>query len=148
MTSGELLKKIRKEQNLSLRAVSLLTGVSHTQISDLENNINFGTVEKIEKILNSLQVSQELKAQYYTLRDLEKTPDSIKKELENLRKEIKELKNNYIIQNNSNTGDIMVGSVKNIGKSIDEDLKGLNDDEIQLVKNYIAFLKSQKIIKK
>ena len=141
MTSGELLKKIRKEQNLSLRAVSLLTGVSHTQISDLENNINFGTVEKIEKILNGLQVSQELKAQYYTLRDLEKTPDSIKKELENLRKEIKELKNSCIVQNNSNAGDIMISSTKNICTSLDEELKGLNDDEIQLVKNYIAFLK-------
>lgn len=148
MTSGELLKKIRKEQNLSLRAVSLLTGVSHTQISDLENNINFGTVEKIEKILNGLQVSQELKTQYYTLRDLEKTPDSIKKELENLRKEIKELKNSCIVQNNSNAGDIMISSTKNICTSLDEELKGLNDDEIQLVKNYIAFLKSQKIIKK
>lgn len=148
MTSGELLKKIRKEQNLSLRAVSLLTGVSHTQISDLENNINFGTVEKIEKILNGLQVSQELKTQYYTLRDLEKTPDSIKKELENLRKEIKELKNSCIVQNNSNAGDIMISSTKNICTSLDEELKGLSNDEIQLVKNYIAFLKSQKIIKK
>lgn len=148
MTSGELLKKIRKDQNLSLRAVSLLTGVSHTQISDLENNINFGTVEKIEKILNGLQASQELKKQYYALRDLEKTPESIKKELQNLRKEIKNLRNSCIVQNNSNIGDIMIGSEKKICVSIDEDLKGLSSDEIQLVKNYIAFLKGQKLLNK
>lgn len=147
MTSGELLKRIRKEQNLSLRAVSLLSGVSHTQISDLENNVNFGTIEKIEKILNSLHVSESLREQYYTLRDLERTPESVKEELTKLRKEIKDLKNSCIIKNNSNTGDILVGS-KSICTSIDEELKGLSDDEIQLVKNYIAFLKAQKLSKK
>lgn len=148
MTSGELLKQIRKEQDLSLRAVSLLTGVSHTQISDLEKGVNFGTIEKIEKILNGLKVSEDLKKQYYALRDLERTPDNIKLEIENLKKEIARLQNNYVIQNNSNAGDIMVGSTKKIYTSIDEDLKGLSEDEIQLVRNYIAFLKSQKIIKK
>ena len=147
MTSGELLKRIRKEQNLSLRAVSLLSGVSHTQISDLENNVNFGTIEKIEKILNSLHVSESLREQYYTLRDLERTPESVKEELTKLRKEIKDLKNSCIIKNNSNTGDILVGSTKKIYTSIDEDLKGLSEDEIQLVKNYIAFLKAQKLSK-
>lgn len=148
MTSGELLKQIRKEQDLSLRAVSLLTGVSHTQISDLEKGVNFGTIEKIEKILNGLKVSEDLKKQYYALRDLERTPDNIKLEIENLKKEIARLQNNCVIQNNSNAGDIMVGSTKKIYTSIDEDLKGLSEDEIQLVRNYIAFLKSQKIIKK
>lgn len=148
MTSGELLKKVRKEQNLSLRAVSLLAGVSHTQISDLENGINFGTIEKIEKVLNSLQMTDELKKEYYTLRDLERTPESVKSELIKLKQEIKNLKNSTIIQNNNNNGDILVGSTKNIYNSLDEDLKGLNEEEIQLVKNYIAFLKSQKLAKK
>lgn len=148
MTSGKLLKKIRTEQNLSLRALSLLSGVSHMQISDLENGVNFGTVEKIEKILNALKLDNEIKQKYYSLRDFEKTPLSIKKEIENLKKEIAKLQNNCVIKNNSNAGDIMVGSTKEIYTSIDEDLKGLSEDEIQLVKNYIAFLKSQKIIKK
>lgn len=148
MTSGELLKQIRKEQDLSLRAVSLLTGVSHTQISDLEKGVNFGTIEKIEKILNALKVSEYLKKQYYALRDLERTPENVKLEIENLKKEIAKLQNSCVIKNNSNTGDIMVGSTKKIYTSIDEDLKGLSEDEIQLVKNYISFLKSQKIIKK
>ena len=148
MTSGKLLKKIRTEQNLSLRALSLLSGVSHMQISDLENGVNFGTVEKIEKILNALKLDNEIKQKYYSLRDFEKTPLSIKKEIENLKKEIAKLQNNCVIKNNSNAGDIMVGSTKKIYTSIDEDLKGLSEDEIQLVKNYIAFLKSQKIIKK
>lgn len=148
MTSGKLLKKIRTEQNLSLRALSLLSGVSHMQISDLENGVNFGTVEKIEKILNALKLDNEIKQKYYSLRDFEKTPLSIKKEIENLKKEIAKLQNNCVIKNNSNAGDIMVGSTKKIYTSIDEDLKGLSEDEIQLVRNYIAFLKSQKIIKK
>lgn len=148
MTSGELLRQIRKEQDLSLRAVSLITGVSHTQISDLEKGVNFGTIEKIEKILNGLKVSEDLKKQYYALRDLERTPENVKLEIENLKKEIARLQNNCVIKNNSNAGDIMVGSTKKIYTSIDEDLKGLSEDEIQLVKNYIAFLKSQKIIKK
>ena len=118
------------------------------QISDLENGVNFGPVEKIEKILNALKLDNEIKQKYYSLRDFEKTPLSIKKEIENLKKEIAKLQNNCVIKNNSNAGDIMVGSTKKIYTSIDEDLKGLSEDEIQLVRNYIAFLKSQKIIKK
>lgn len=147
MTSGELLKKIRKEQNLSLRAVSLLAGVSHTQISDLENNVNFGTVEKIEKILNSLQMTDELKEQYYTLRDLERTPESIKQELIKLKKEIEKLKSNTIIQNNHNNGDVVIGKNEKYyyNSTNDElDLSGLDEKDIEDVKKYIEFLKSKK----
>lgn len=148
MTSGGLLRQIRKEQNLSLRALSMLTGVSHTQISDLENGINFGTIEKIEKILSALHFDDEKKQEFYAMRDLERTPKSIKLEIEKLKKEIEKLKNNCIIQNNSNNGDIMVGSTKKKYTSFDEDLKGLDESEIQQVKTYIAFLKSQKLMKK
>lgn len=147
MTSGELLKKIRKEQNLSLRAVSLLAGVSHTQISDLENNVNFGTVEKIEKILNSLQMTDELKEQYYTLRDLERTPESIKQELIKLKKEIEKLRSNTIIQNNHNNGDVVIGKNEKYyyNSTNDElDLSGLDEKDIEDVKKYIEFLKSKK----
>ena len=147
MTSGELLKRIRKEQNLSLRAVSLLSGVSHTQISDLENNVNFGTIEKIEKILNSLHVSESLREQYYTLRDLERTPESIKHELIKLKKEIEQLKSNPIIQNNNNNGDVVIGkNEKHYYNSTNDelDLSGLDEKDIEDVKKYIEFLKSKK----
>lgn len=147
MTSGQLLKRIRKEQNLSLRAVSLLSGVSHTQISDLENNVNFGTIEKIEKILNSLHVSESLREQYYTLRDLERTPESIKHELIKLKKEIEQLKSNPIIQNNNNNGDVVIGkNEKHYYNSTNDelDLSGLDEKDIEDVKKYIEFLKSKK----
>ena len=147
MTSGQLLKRIRKEQNLSLRAVSLLSGVSHTQISDLENNVNFGTIEKIEKILNSLHVSESLREQYYTLRDLERTPESIKHELIKLKKEIEQLKSNPIIQNNHNNGDVVIGkNEKHYYNSTNDelDLSGLDEKDIEDVKKYIEFLKSKK----
>lgn len=147
MTSGQLLKRIRKKQNLSLRAVSLLSGVSHTQISDLENNVNFGTIEKIEKILNSLHVSESLREQYYTLRDLERTPESIKHELIKLKKEIEQLKSNPIIQNNHNNGDVVIGkNEKHYYNSTNDelDLSGLDEKDIEDVKKYIEFLKSKK----
>ena len=147
MTSGQLLKRIRKEQNLSLRAVSLLSGVSHTQISDLENNVNFGTIEKIEKILNSLHVSESLREQYYTLRDLERTPESMKHELIKLKKEIEQLKSNPIIQNNNNNGDVVIGkNEKHYYNSTNDelDLSGLDEKDIEDVKKYIEFLKSKK----
>ncbi len=156
MKAGEYLKLKRKEKKLSLRQVAYKTGLSHTYISDIEKGNLIGTNETHEKIITGLSFTEDEKNYFYNLLIEEKTlpkylSDKIKyseKEIETLKTENKELKEQIIIKNNSNTGDIMVGSTKKIYTSIDEDLKGLNEDEIQLVKNYIAFLKSQKIIKK
>lgn len=156
MKAGEYLKLKRKEKKLSLRQVAYKTGLSHTYISDIEKGNLIGTNETHEKIITGLSFTEDEKNYFYNLLIEEKTlpkylSDKIKyseKEIETLKTENKELKEQIIIKNNSNAGDIMVGSTKKIYTSIDEDLKGLSEDEIQLVKNYIAFLKSQKIIKK
>lgn len=156
MKAGEYLKLKRKEKKLSLRQVAYKTGLSHTYISDIEKGNLIGTNETHEKIITGLSFTEDEKNYFYNLLIEEKTlpkylSDKIKyseKEIETLKTENKELKEQITIKNNSNAGDIMVGSTKKTYTSIDEDLKGLSEDEIQLVKNYIAFLKSQKIIKK
>ncbi|MBR8749423.1 LexA repressor [Fusobacterium sp. DD29] len=93
MKSGEFLKKCRIKLGLSLRALSGASGVSHTQIADLENGVNFGTYEKIDKILDALKLTSEEKELYYRMRDLEKTPVSVKEELEKLQRQVNYYKN-------------------------------------------------------
>lgn len=140
MTIGEFLRKKRKEKDISLRQLSYKIKLSHTNIADIEK----GTVKKessILKIIAGLGLNDEEKMTALELMVNNDTP-------KDLQDDVLDLKKALIIQNNSNAGDIMVGSTKKIYTSIDEDLKGLSEDEIQLVKNYIAFLKSQKIIKK
>lgn len=140
MTIGEFLRKKREEKDISLRQLSYKIKLSHTNIADIEK----GTVKKessILKIIAGLGLNDEEKMTALELMVNSDTP-------KDLRDDVLDLKKALIIQNNSNAGDIMVGSTKKIYTSIDEDLKGLNEDEIQLVRNYIAFLKSQKIIKK
>lgn len=156
MKIGEFLKEKRLEKNLSLRQVAYKTGLSHTYISDIEKGNLLGTNETQEKIMIALNFTEEEKNFFYSLLiEDDSIPNFITEkmnkfeiEIEKLKKENKKLKEQIIIKNNNNIGDIMVGSTKNICTSFDEEIKGLNDDEIQLVKNYIAFLKSQKIIKK
>lgn len=156
MTSGEFLKNLRNKQGLSLRALGLLSKVSHTQISDLEKNVNFGTSEKLERILSALQATQEEMKKYYYLRDCEKTPQSIIFEIENLKKEIQSLRTENIklkqqisINNNNNIGNISAG---NVTFSINDNnsnlsLEGLSTEQIEEVKKYIEFLKVQNKIK-
>lgn len=140
MTIGEFLRKKREEKDISLRQLSYKIKLSHTNIADIEK----GTVKKessILKIIAGLGLNDEEKMTALELMVNSDTPKDLRDDVLNLKKAL-------IIQNNSNAGDIMVGSAKKIYTSIDEDLKGLSEDEIQLVRNYIAFLKSQKIIKK
>lgn len=156
MKIGEFLKEKRLEKNLSLRQVAYKTGLSHTYISDIEKGNLLGTNETQEKIMIALNFTEEEKNFFYSLLiEDDSIPNFITEkmnkfeiEIEKLKKENKKLKEQIIIKNNNNIGDIMVGSTKNICTSFDEEIKGLNDDEIQLVKNYIAFLKTQKLSKK
>lgn len=157
MTSGEFLKQLRNKQKLSLRALSFLSGVSHTQISDLEKNINFGTLEKLEKILSCLKATPKEIERYYYLRDCEKTPKNImnklketKNENETLRAENIKLKHQISISNNSNIGTISVGNVNISSNSTGEvlDLQGLSLEQVKEVKKYIEFLKIQNEITK
>lgn len=156
MKAGEYLQLKRKEKKLSLRQVAYKTGLSHTYISDIEKGNLIGTNETHEKLISGLTFNEDEKNFFYNLLIEDNTlphfitekMKSSKKEIEKLEAENKELKEQIIIQNNSNNGDIMVGSTKKIYTSFDEDLKGLDENEIQQVKTYIAFLKSQKLMKK
>ncbi len=140
MTIGEYLKEKRNEKGLSLRQLAYKIKLSHTSISDIEK----GVIKKessILKIISALNLTNPEKEKALQLLVEELTPAD-------LQDDVLDYKKALIVQNNSNAGDILIGSTKKISTSIDEDLKGLNEDEIQLVKNYISFLKSQKIIKK
>lgn len=151
MKAGEYIKIKRKEKNMSLRQVAYKTGLSHTYISDIEKGNLIGTNETHEKIISGLNFTSEEKKAFYNLliedRALPKyiieKMNSMEKEIKSLKDENEKLKAQIIIKNNSNAGDIMVDSVKTICTSFDEELKGLNDNDVQSVRNYIAFLKNK-----
>lgn len=82
MSSGKFLRSLRENKGFSLRQVSIKSGVSHTQIADIEKGVNYGTKEKLDKILMALGASDKEIEKFYDMQDYEKTPDSIKKKLE------------------------------------------------------------------
>ena len=82
MSSGKFLRSLRENKGFSLRQVSIKSGVSHTQIADIEKGVNYGTKEKLDKILMALGASGKEITKFYDMQDYEKTPDSIKKKLE------------------------------------------------------------------
>lgn len=82
MSSGKFLRSLRENKGFSLRQVSIKSGVSHTQIADIEKGVNYGTKEKLDKILMALGASNKEIEKFYDMQDYEKTPDSIKKKLE------------------------------------------------------------------
>ncbi|MGL5621194.1 XRE family transcriptional regulator [Cetobacterium sp.] len=82
MSSGKFLRSLRENKGFSLRQVSIKSGVSHTQIADIEKGVNYGTKEKLDKILMALGASGKEIEKFYDMQDYEKTPESIKKKLE------------------------------------------------------------------
>lgn len=140
MTVGEYLKQKRIEKGLSLRQLAYKINLSHTNISDIEK----GVIKKessILRILGALNLSAQENEKALELLVKDTTPEGLQDDVFNLKKSL-------IIKNNSNNGNIIVGNNNNnTVASVDEELKGLSEAEIQLVKNYIAFLKSQKIEK-
>jgi len=121
MESGFYLRELRNNKKFSLRSLSIKSGVSHTQIADLEKGINFGTVEKLEKILNALGATEEQKMKFYYLRDYEKTPETIKKELNEYKS-------------------IPLEILKNRAEHLTEKLKRLDVEELNKLEEYIDFL--------
>ncbi len=81
MSSGKFLRSLRENKGFSLRQVSIKSGVSHTQIADIEKGVNYGTRDKLDKILMALGASDKEIEKFYDMQDYEKTPDSIKKKL-------------------------------------------------------------------
>ncbi|WP_448821258.1 XRE family transcriptional regulator [Cetobacterium sp.] len=81
MTVGERLKNRRKEKKMSLRHLAYKVGFSHTNIADIEKGI-VKKIDSIKKIMNALDFSEEEKKELLLKLDYEKSPDSIKKKLE------------------------------------------------------------------
>lgn len=102
MRAGEYLRILREKKDMSLRQVSIKSGVSHTQIADVEKGNNYGTREKLEMILSALRLTEKEKTKFFELQNLEKTPEEIKYRLEKLIKENEELKKNIHIGENCN----------------------------------------------
>ena len=55
---GENLKNIRKSMGLSLDAVSSMTGVSKTMLSQIERSESVPTLATVSKIANGLKIRQ------------------------------------------------------------------------------------------
>ena len=139
---GAFIEKLRNDRKLGFNQLALKSDVNVRSLNEIIN----GNAKRI----NPFHLQKIAKALNVDYRDFYRMIEYLGEdnEIELLKIQIKKLKNSNIIQNNNNNGDILVGSTKNIYNSLDEDLKGLNEDEIQLVKNYIVFLKSQKLAKK
>lgn len=142
MTIGEFLKIKRKEKGLSLRQVAYKINVSHTNVADTEKGI-IKKESTILKIMSALNLTPEEKEEALRLLIEEIAP----KDLQN---EMLALKKGLVIQNNSNMGNITVGSNIKISPNTNNlilNLDGLTDEQIEEVKKYIEFLKVQNKIK-
>lgn len=57
MTLGEKIRELRSIKNISLREFAKLTGLSKTTLSDLENDNKNPSLESLNKIAYSLDIS-------------------------------------------------------------------------------------------
>ncbi len=149
MKAGEFLKKIRLEKKLSLRQMSYKTNLSHTFISEIEKGKLNGTLSSQEKILNALELTTEEKQKFYKLSELEKLPSNIRmdiiemeNEIQRLKKELEECKNQLNVENNSNNGHIIVGDGNKInhsyaGTELCKELNELSEKEKEKVLKFI-----------
>lgn len=58
---GEMIKKVRKERNLTQEQLGELIGVQKAQISKIENNINNITIGTMLKVFQALKTKIKLK---------------------------------------------------------------------------------------
>lgn len=133
---ANFVKKEREKTNLGLNQISIKADVASSIWSRLENaklsKINPFLLQKVGKALNI-----DYKELYKIVGFLDKN-------------EI--IKDSFIVQQNSHTGDIIVGnnSTQKVITSTASnlDLEGLNPEQIEEVKKYIEFLKVQNKIKR
>lgn len=125
MLIGDYLKKKRKEKGLSLRAVAKISGMSHSNVSDIEKGI-VKREESILKIMASLGLNENEKLQGLRILVKESTPVELQEDVLNMKKAL-------ILKDNP---------VENINHGID--LSDLNEEEVHLVKLYVEFLKSKR----
>lgn len=60
---GDMIKRVRKERNLTQEQLGELVGVKKAQISRLENNTKNVTVETIIKIFNAMKAEVNFSVQ-------------------------------------------------------------------------------------
>jgi len=60
---GDMIKKVRKDRNLTQEQLGELVGVKKAQISRLENNTKNVTVETIIKIFNAMKAEVNFNVQ-------------------------------------------------------------------------------------
>lgn len=132
---ANFVKQKREETNLGLNQISIKADVASSIWSRLENaklsKINPFLLQKVGRALNI-----DYKELYKIVGFLDKN-------------EI--IKDSFIVQQNSHTGDIIVGNnstqkvITNTASNLD--LEGLSPEQIEEVKKYIEFLKVQNKIK-
>ena len=61
---GDMIKRVRKERNLTQEQLGELVGVKKAQISRLENNTKNVTVETIIKIFNAMKAEVNFSVQF------------------------------------------------------------------------------------
>lgn len=133
---ANFVKQKREETNLGLNQISIKADVASSIWSRLENaklsKINPFLLQKVGRALNI-----DYKELYKIVGFLDKN-------------EI--IKDSFIVQQNSHTGDIIVGNnstqkvITNTASNLD--LEGLSPEQIEEVKKYIEFLKVQNKIKR
>ncbi|MGL4392877.1 MAG: helix-turn-helix domain-containing protein [Fusobacteriaceae bacterium] len=156
MTSGEFLRNLREDKEFSLRELSDKTGVSHTQIADIERGVNFGKRATLEVILTALNASKNERKVFFELQDLERTPDTIKGKIIELENALSDF------QNSDNQG-FQIGQINNNGKKvtthnyndntavsskrygeIQKDIEALSNEQFKIIKQTIkAFVNSK-----
>lgn len=132
---ANFVKQKREETNLGLNQISIKADVASSIWSRLENaklsKINPFLLQKVGRALNI-----DYKELYKIVGFLDKN-------------EI--IKDSFIVQQNSHTGDIIVGNnstqkvITNTASNLD--LAGLSPEQIEEVRKYIEFLKVQNKIK-
>ncbi|MEK3992795.1 helix-turn-helix domain-containing protein [Robertmurraya sp. FSL R5-0851] len=60
MRIGDIIREARKQKNLTLRELELLSGVSHSQISKIERFVDNPTKETVYKLVEALEIENEL----------------------------------------------------------------------------------------
>lgn len=61
---GDMIKKVRKDRNLTQQELGELIGVKKAQISRLENNTKNVTVETIIRIFNAMKAEVNFNVQF------------------------------------------------------------------------------------
>lgn len=141
---GDYIETLRNNKKLGFNQLALKSGVNVRTL----NEIIYGKAKRV----NPFHLQKIAKALNVDYRDFYRIVEYLEEddEIEQLKKEIEQLKSNTIIQNNHNNGDMVIGkNEKHYYNSTNDelDLSELDEKDIEDVKKYIEFLKNKKLIK-